>query len=192
MVYKCNTGIRFSASCKIVCNTGNQGYNTGIEFRGNMPNPNPVQSDLFKAKRHPAKYPDDPLSDKAIAIRFRTSVDKKLRAIPEYSGLVRDCVDKYFDDLANPQPVAPARVSTDDESELTDEQEQLVELLLSEKCTGDGSHQYGVRVSPRMRKVIDEACLHWEYPSATKFITECVIRYLLAEGVDILADKRTW
>jgi hypothetical protein len=68
-----------------------------------MANPNPVQSDAFKAARHPAKYPEDPLSSQAIAIRFRKSVDERLRAIPGYSGLIRDCVDRYFDDLANPK-----------------------------------------------------------------------------------------
>jgi hypothetical protein len=72
-----------------------------------MPNPNPVQSDAFKAARYPAKYPEDPLSEKAISIRFRTSVDERLRAIPGYSGLIRDCVDRYLDQLANP-PTMPS------------------------------------------------------------------------------------
>lgn len=84
-----------------------------------MPNPNPVMSPKFIAARTPQKYPDDPLSDKAIAIRFKTSVDKKLRAIPEYSGLVRDCVDKYFDDLANPH-AGKSLSSTDEPINLAD------------------------------------------------------------------------
>jgi hypothetical protein len=59
-------------------------------------------SESFLKKRFPAKHPDDPLSKQAIAIRFRGSVDKKLRSIPEYSTLIRDAVDEYFARLENP------------------------------------------------------------------------------------------
>jgi hypothetical protein len=67
-----------------------------------MPNYNPVISENFIASRYPKKYPEDPLSKNAIAIRFRGSVDKKLRAIPEYSTLIRDAVDEYFTRLESP------------------------------------------------------------------------------------------
>jgi hypothetical protein len=46
-------------------------------------------------------------------------VDKKLRAIPEYLGLIRDCVDKYFDDLANPQAVEENSTSTEEPIDLS-------------------------------------------------------------------------
>ncbi len=68
-------------------------------------------SEAFLRKRFPTKYPEDPLSPKAIAIRFRTSVDKKLRAIPEYSGLVRTAVDQYFERLES-GPVSEPKLQT--------------------------------------------------------------------------------
>lgn len=44
----------------------------------------------------PAIYPNDPLSKKPIPIRFKTSIDKRLRSIPEYTTLIRDAVDQFF------------------------------------------------------------------------------------------------
>ncbi|WP_404789273.1 hypothetical protein [Altericista sp. CCNU0014] len=67
-----------------------------------MSNPNPVIPDKFRAAMYRPKYPDDPLSKQAIAIRFRGSVDAKLRSIPEYSTLIRDAVDEYFTRLESP------------------------------------------------------------------------------------------
>jgi hypothetical protein len=59
------------------------------------------------------KYPDDPLSKQAIAIRFRGSVDAKLRSIPEYSTLIRDAVDEYFTRLESPVTTALGQSQSD-------------------------------------------------------------------------------
>jgi hypothetical protein len=66
-----------------------------------MSNPSPVMSKKFIAQQFTKKHPDDPLSDKAIAIRFKRSTDERLRQIPEYSGLVRDVVERHFSELDN-------------------------------------------------------------------------------------------
>jgi hypothetical protein len=70
---------------------------------------NPVYSAEFKSRQVPALYPDDPLSKKPIPTRFRGSVDKRLRSIPEYTTLIRDAVDQFFQRLDGGDTTAPVQ-----------------------------------------------------------------------------------
>jgi hypothetical protein len=52
---------------------------------------------------------DEPLAKSGVCIRFKESVDKKLRAISGYSDVVRVAVDEYFErvesvPVSNPLP----------------------------------------------------------------------------------------
>jgi hypothetical protein len=61
-----------------------------------MSNPTPVMGREFLEQQFKRQF-DEPLAKAGVCIRFKESVDKKLRAIAGYSDVVRTAVDQYFE-----------------------------------------------------------------------------------------------
>jgi hypothetical protein len=61
-----------------------------------MSNPTPVMGREFLEQQFKRQF-DEPLAKSGVCIRFKESVDKKLRAISGYSDVVRIAVDEYFE-----------------------------------------------------------------------------------------------
>jgi hypothetical protein len=67
-----------------------------------MSNPSPVMGREFLEQQFKRQF-DEPLAKAGVCIRFKESVDKKLRAIAGYSDIVRIAVDRYFESDPKPQ-----------------------------------------------------------------------------------------
>jgi hypothetical protein len=61
-----------------------------------MANPSPVMGREFLEQQFKRQF-DEPLAKAGVCIRFKESVDQKLRAIVGYSDVVRLAVDQYFE-----------------------------------------------------------------------------------------------
>jgi hypothetical protein len=103
-------------------------------------------------------------------------VDKKLRSIPEYSGLIRDCVDRYFEDISAAQ--------SDTEDITSSHIDRLLEMILLEKRD---SSPLSFKLSPRFKSIIDQVRQERKQ-SIASLVVECVTRCLIADGVDVIAD----
>ena len=66
-----------------------------------MPNPNPVQSEAFKAQIKP-KHQKYDLADKPICVKFPVDDDEFLRSLDDRAEFIRLAVKDYRQKLASP------------------------------------------------------------------------------------------
>jgi hypothetical protein len=83
-----------------------------------MSNPTPVMGREFLEQQFKRQF-DEPLAKAGVCIRFKESVDKKLRAIAGYSDVVRTAVDQYFERIESGSASEPRAIADRETKSIT-------------------------------------------------------------------------
>jgi hypothetical protein len=124
-----------------------------------MANPNPVITREFLEQQFKRQF-DEPLAKMAIAVRFKESVDKKLRSKTLYSDIIRLAVDEHLAKLeleTKPTELQPVRQAQGLHATLFDDGRPMAKVGTRVPATVHDLVQALPHRSEWLRRVITEA-----------------------------------